>query len=127
MFGAGIVALVILAAAPAQMPLSLVVAGLVGLTVSGAQAIMYALAPGCYPTYVRGTGIGLRPGHRPYRFGHRPAAGRRHAGLGPRPDQVLAVMAPLMAWPACCAWWIGRGQSRADIAAAVAQAARGRK
>jgi len=58
-FGSGILALVILAAAPAQMPLSLMVAALVGLTVSGSQAIMYALAPGVYPTYVRGTGVGF--------------------------------------------------------------------
>ena len=58
-FGAGILSLGILAAAPAQMPLSLLVAGLVGLTVSGSQAIMYALSPGIYPTYVRGTGVGF--------------------------------------------------------------------
>lgn len=107
-FGAGIVALVILAAAPAQMPLSLAVAGLVGLTVSGSQAIMYALAPGVYPTYVRGTGVGfaLAVGRIGSATGPLLAGAMLGSGLGP--TQVLEVMAPLMALAGLCAWWIGR-------------------
>lgn len=106
-FGAGILSLVILAAAPAQMPLSLLVAGLVGLTVSGSQAIMYALSPGIYPTYVRGTGVGfaLAIGRIGSATGPLLAGAMLGAGLGA--TQVLEVMAPLMVVAGLCAWWIG--------------------
>jgi AAHS family 3-hydroxyphenylpropionic acid transporter len=107
-FGAGIAALILLAAAPAQMPLSLLVAALVGLTVSGSQAIMYGLAPGVYPTYVRGTGVGfaLAIGRIGSATGPLLAGAMLGSGLGP--TQVLEVMAPLLGVAACCAWWIGR-------------------
>jgi AAHS family 3-hydroxyphenylpropionic acid transporter len=107
-FGAGILALIILAAAPAQMPLSLVVAALVGLTVSGSQAIMYALSPGIYPTYVRGTGVGfaLAVGRIGSATGPLLAGAMLGSGLGP--TQVLEVMAPLMMVAGICAWWVGR-------------------
>ena len=107
-FGSGILALVILAAAPAQMPLSLAVACLVGLTVSGSQAIMYALSPGIYPTYVRGTGVGfaLAIGRIGSATGPLLAGAMLGSGLGP--TQVLEVMAPLMMVAGLCAWWIGR-------------------
>ena len=113
-FGSGILALVILAAAPAQMPLSLMVAGLVGLTVSGSQAIMYALAPGVYPTYVRGTGVGfaLAIGRIGSATGPLLAGAMLGSGLGP--TQVLKVMAPLMAVAGLCAWWLGRSSRRAQ-------------
>jgi len=122
-FGAGIVALVILAAAPAQMPLSLAVAGLVGLTVSGSQAIMYALAPGVYPTYVRGTGVGfaLAIGRVGAATGPLLAGAMLGSGLGP--TQVLEVMAPLMVLAGICAWWIGRSTQPAPRFAAAEPAA----
>jgi AAHS family 3-hydroxyphenylpropionic acid transporter len=125
-FGAGILSLILLAAAPAQMPLSLVVAGLVGLTVSGSQAIMYALSPGIYPTYVRGTGVGfaLAVGRIGSATGPLLANAMLGAGLGA--TQVLEVMAPLMALAGLCAWWIGRTTRRApdfaEAEAALAQA-----
>jgi AAHS family 3-hydroxyphenylpropionic acid transporter len=107
-FGAGILSLILLAAAPAQMPLSLMVAAVVGLTVSGSQAIMYALAPGIYPTYVRGTGVGfaLAIGRIGSATGPLLAGAMLGSGLGP--TQVLEVMAPLMALAGVCAWWVGR-------------------
>lgn len=124
-FGAGILSLVILAAAPAQMPLSLLVAALVGLTVSGSQAIMYALSPGIYPTYVRGTGVGfaLAVGRIGSAMGPLLAGAMLGSGLGP--TQVLEVMAPLMALAGLCAWWIGRTTRRAaDFAEAEAALAK---
>ena len=121
-FGAGICALILLAAAPAQMPLSLMVAALVGLTVSGSQAIMYALAPGIYPTYVRGTGVGfaLAVGRIGSAAGPLLAGAMLGSGLGP--TQVLEVMAPLMALAGCCAWWVGRSTAPAKDAPATAAA-----
>jgi AAHS family 3-hydroxyphenylpropionic acid transporter len=103
------------------MPLSLMVAGLVGLTVSGSQAIMYALSPGIYPTYVRGTGVGfaLAVGRIGSATGPLLAGAMLGSGLGP--TQVLEVMAPLMALAGLCAWWIGRNTRRApDLAEAEA-------
>jgi MFS transporter, AAHS family, 3-hydroxyphenylpropionic acid transporter len=37
---------------------ALVVGGLVGMTMSSTQALMYAIAPSVYPTEIRGTGVG---------------------------------------------------------------------
>ena len=107
-FGSGILSLVLLAAAPAHMPLSLMIAALVGLTVSGSQAIMYALAPSVYPTYVRGTGVGfaLAIGRIGSATGPLLAGAMLGSGLGP--TQVLEVMAPLMAVAGLCAWRLGR-------------------
>ena len=117
-FGSGILSLILLAAAPAQMPLSLLVAALVGLTVSGSQAIMYALAPGVYPTYVRGTGVGfaLAIGRIGSATGPLLAGAMLGSGLGP--TQVLEVMAPLMALAGLCAWWVGRTSRRPTLAEA---------
>jgi AAHS family 3-hydroxyphenylpropionic acid transporter len=93
-FGWGILALIILAAAPAQMPLSLAVTCLVGLTVSGSKAIMYALSPEIYPIYARGTGVGfaLAVGRIGSATGPLLAGAMLGSGLGP--TQVLEVMAP---------------------------------
>ena len=100
------------------MPLSLLVAALVGLTVSGSQAIMYALAPGVYPTYVRGTGVGfaLAIGRIGSATGPLLAGAMLGSGLGP--TQVLEVMAPLMALAGLCAWWVGRTSRRPTLAEA---------
>jgi AAHS family 3-hydroxyphenylpropionic acid transporter len=117
-FGSGVLALIILAAAPAQMPLSLFVAGLVGLTVSGSQAIMYALSPSIYPTYVRGTGVGfaLAVGRIGSATGPLLAGAMLGAHLGP--TQVLEVMAPLLLVAGACAWWVG---SRTRVVKPVAE------
>ncbi|HWA61848.1 MAG TPA: MFS transporter [Caulobacteraceae bacterium] len=111
-YGAGIVALVLLAIAPAQMPLSLAVAALVGLTVSGSQAIMYALAPNCYPTEVRGTGVGFAVAVGRVGSATGPLMAGAMLGAGLPPAEVLGVMAPLMALAGLCAWWIGRDAQR---------------
>jgi AAHS family 3-hydroxyphenylpropionic acid transporter len=107
-FGAGICALILLAAAPAQMPLSMIVAALVGLSASGGQAIMYALAPGVYPTYVRGTGVGFAQALGRIGSATGPLLAGAMLGSGLGPTQVLEVMAPMLAIAGCCAWWISR-------------------
>jgi AAHS family 3-hydroxyphenylpropionic acid transporter len=119
-----ILALSALAAAPASLGLSLAVISLVGVTIGGAQTIAYALAPGVYPTYVRGTGVGFAV-----------AAGRSGAAAGPLlagaiigagvgAIGVLGVMVPLMLVAGLCAWQIsrttGRAESMGDAAAALA-------
>jgi AAHS family 3-hydroxyphenylpropionic acid transporter len=69
---------------------------------------MYALSPGIYPTYVRGTGVGfaLAVGRIGSAIGPLLAGAMLGSGLGP--TQVLEVMAPLMVVAGLAAWWIGR-------------------
>ncbi|HTI68067.1 MAG TPA: 3-(3-hydroxy-phenyl)propionate transporter MhpT [Caulobacteraceae bacterium] len=89
--------LVLLAVAPAQIGVSLIVGGVVGATMSMTQAMLYALAPANYPTRVRGTGVGSAV-----------AAGRLGSAVGPllagvllgggaSPQQVLTVLIPIIA------------------------------
>ena len=123
MFLAVIVALVIMAVAPPTLAASIAVAALVGVTMSGTQAICYALAPSCYPTYVRGTGVGfcLAVGRIGAATGPLLAGAMLSAGLPP--TQVLGVMAPLMVVAGICAWWISRSTTRvAKFAEADAEA-----
>ena len=42
-----------------NMMAALAAGGFVGLTLLGAQALLYGVAPQCYPAEVRGTGVGL--------------------------------------------------------------------
>ena len=57
-FGITVVFLFVLAAIPAQVALAILVGALVGVGIMGNQALLYGLAPLCYPAGVRGTGVG---------------------------------------------------------------------
>lgn len=57
-FAATIMFLLALAAMPALGPVALVVGALVGFGIMSNQAMLYAIAPLCYPAAVRGTGVG---------------------------------------------------------------------
>jgi AAHS family 3-hydroxyphenylpropionic acid transporter len=80
---------------------------------------MYALSPGIYPTYVRGTGVGfaLAVGRIGSATGPLLAGAMLGSGLGP--TQVLEVMAPLMALAGFCAWWIGRSTNPVKVIGAT--------
>jgi MFS transporter, AAHS family, 3-hydroxyphenylpropionic acid transporter len=59
-FGALILALLAMSAVPGgNLGAAAVAGGLVGATLLGAQALLYGIAPQCYPAEVRGTGVGL--------------------------------------------------------------------
>lgn len=59
-FAALIVAIALLASVPGGNVAAALAAGtLVGMTLLGAQALLYGIAPQCYPAEVRGTGVGL--------------------------------------------------------------------
>jgi AAHS family 3-hydroxyphenylpropionic acid transporter len=92
-----IVCIYFLSIAPGTFGVSLVAGALIGATVSGTQAILYALAPGAYPTAARGGGVGVAVSVG--RFGS--AAGPLLAGLllaaGQSPRQVLFVLLPALA------------------------------
>ncbi len=57
-FGGTILGLVLLATVPAQFGVELLAGSLVGAAVLGCQSMLYAIAPGLYPTALRGTGVG---------------------------------------------------------------------
>jgi AAHS family 3-hydroxyphenylpropionic acid transporter len=95
-FAVAVGALVLLATTPASFGLSVLVGALVGATVSGTQAILYALAPGVYPTHARGGGVGVAVSVG--RLGS--AAGPLLAGAlltaGQSPQQVLLILLPTL-------------------------------
>jgi AAHS family 3-hydroxyphenylpropionic acid transporter len=122
-FFACIVSLGVLAGAPASLGVSVLVGALVGLTIAGTQTIAYALAPGAYPTAVRGTGVGFAV-----------AAGRVGAAVGPllagamlgagaSASKVLGLMVPMMALAGLAAWWISRATPKTGAFASDADAA----
>ncbi|MDO1582995.1 3-(3-hydroxy-phenyl)propionate transporter MhpT [Rhizobium oryzicola] len=90
-----IVSLVLLGNAPANVWVTAIAATMVGGGLLGAQAILYGIAPQCYPAHVRGTGVGFAI-----------AAGRLGSVAGPllagglvaagrSPSEVLMAIVPV--------------------------------
>jgi MFS transporter, AAHS family, 3-hydroxyphenylpropionic acid transporter len=96
-FALALACIAYLADIPPVFALAVLGGGLVGATVSGTQTILYALAPSCYPSRVRGTGVGFAV-----------AVGRMGSAVGPllvgyligagrTPSQVLTGLLPILA------------------------------
>ncbi|CAH2603930.1 3-(3-hydroxy-phenyl)propionate transporter [Rhodovastum atsumiense] len=89
-----VAALLSLAMLPADLGLTIAAGALLGGGVLAAQAILYGIAPQCYPAAVRGTGVGLAVAVG--RFGS--VAGPLVAGMlmaaGFRPSDVLIAIVP---------------------------------
>ena len=94
-FAALAVAMFALAAATGVTPV-LVMSGVVGFMVLGAQYILYAVAPSLYPPQVRAAGVGaaLAAGRLGSIAGPLIAGQLRQAGFGP--GQVFEVMIPVV-------------------------------
>jgi MFS transporter, AAHS family, 3-hydroxyphenylpropionic acid transporter len=88
--------LLLLADVTPVLTAAVAVGGLVGITMSATQALMYALAPRLYPTRVRGTGVGsaVAVGRLGSAVGPLLAAAFLTAGRTPR--EVLQMLAPVM-------------------------------
>ena len=127
-FVAGITALVLLAIAPASLGMSLAAASLVGVAIGGTQAICYSLAPACYPTYVRGTGVGFALAFGRLGSATGPLLAGAMLSSGRPPTDVLGVMAPMILLAGLCAWYITSTTKRvekfaqADVEALAANA-----
>jgi AAHS family 3-hydroxyphenylpropionic acid transporter len=95
-FVSAAICLLMLANVTPDLTVALVVGGLVGITMSSTQALMYAIAPGVYPTAIRGTGVGSAVAVG--RFGS--AAGPLLAAVlltgGGTARSVLQVLVPVM-------------------------------
>jgi AAHS family 3-hydroxyphenylpropionic acid transporter len=88
--------LLLLADVTPMLTAAVVVGGLVGITMSATQALMYALAPQLYRTEVRGTGVGsaVAVGRLGSAVGPLLAAAFLTAGRTPR--TVLQMLVPVM-------------------------------
>jgi AAHS family 3-hydroxyphenylpropionic acid transporter len=91
-FAASIIAILALAVAPADLIVLIAAGAAVGATISASQMVLYSLAPSCYPTVVRGTGVGAAV-----------AIGRVGSALGPLLAGVL----------------IGAGQSNSQVLVSI--------
>lgn len=88
--------LALLVVTPPYLAACLVTGGVVGMTMSAAQALLYAITPTNYPTVARGTGVGAAVAVG--RLGS--AAGPLLAGVllgsGRTPTEVLMTLAPIV-------------------------------
>lgn len=96
-FAATAAALIYLAGIPAQFAYAFVAGGLVGATISAVQAVLYALAPSCYPTSIRGTGVGFAVAAGRLGSAVGPFLGGMLIGAGHTAAQVLMALVPILA------------------------------
>lgn len=96
-FASALAAVAFLIRIPAEFALAVVAGGLVGATVSGTQAILYDLAPHCYPSKVRGTGVGFAVAVGRLGSAAGPLLAGMLIGLGFAPAQVLTSLMPILA------------------------------
>jgi AAHS family 3-hydroxyphenylpropionic acid transporter len=112
-FLATIVSIAVLAGAPATLAISFTVGSILGFTLSGTQAVAYALAPGEYPRPVRGTGVGFAVAAGRVGSAIGPLLAGAMLGAGAPPTRVLGLLVPMMAVAGLAAWWISRAPPRA--------------
>jgi len=96
-FAATAAALIYLAGIPAQFAYAFVAGGLVGATISAVQAVLYSLAPSCYPTRIRGTGVGFAVAAGRLGSAAGPFVGGMLIGAGHTAAQVLMALVPILA------------------------------
>lgn len=97
-FAVLILAIAVLSAVPGgNMTAALAAGGFVGATLLGAQALLYGVAPQCYPAEVRGTGVGLAVsvGRLGSISGPLLAGALLASGMGPQ--QLLYTIMPIVA------------------------------
>jgi AAHS family 3-hydroxyphenylpropionic acid transporter len=96
-FAATAGALACLAATPGRFGLALLAAGFTGVAISGTQAVLYALAPACYPARSRGTGVGAAVAMGRLGSAAGPLLAGALVGAGRSPGQVLIMLVPIVA------------------------------
>jgi AAHS family 3-hydroxyphenylpropionic acid transporter len=90
------VGLGLLALTPATFSVALLCGGFVGAATMGAQSVLYNLAPGLYPTTVRGTGLGAAVAAGRLGSVAGPLVAGTLVGQGHSPSQVLLALLPLV-------------------------------
>ena len=107
-FLSGILVTAALSVAPATFGVSLVLGSLAGGTIAAAQSIVYGLAPGAYPTHVRGTGVGFAVGVGRSGAALGPLLAGAILGTGAGPATVLGVLVPLVILAGLCSLYVNR-------------------
>ena len=107
-FLSGILVTAALSVAPATFGISLVLGSLAGGTLAAAQSIVYGLAPGAYPTHVRGTGVGFAVGVGRSGAALGPLLAGAILGTGAGPATVLGVLVPLVILAGLCSLYVNR-------------------
>lgn len=107
-FGGLVASLALLAAAPADLAVTLVVGVILGVGVLSVQSILYGIAPQCYPAEARGKGVGLAVAVG--RFGS--IAGPLLAGVlvasGQSASEVLMGILPVAILGGVATWLLSR-------------------
>jgi AAHS family 3-hydroxyphenylpropionic acid transporter len=96
-FGTTGLTLAAVADAPSSLFAWLLVGGALGATVSGCQATLYGLAPSCYPTSVRGTGVGVSVSVGRFGSAAGPLVGGQLLAAGLSSNQIMLAMLPVVA------------------------------
>jgi AAHS family 3-hydroxyphenylpropionic acid transporter len=89
------VLLAVLANTPAQVGPVVVVVTLLGCAIIATQAFMYAMAPACYPTFIRGVGVGTAVAIGRVGSILGPAVAGVLVGAGASPTRLLLELTPL--------------------------------
>jgi AAHS family 3-hydroxyphenylpropionic acid transporter len=95
--------LLLLSIAPRNATTVVLTVCALGVAVVGAQAILYAFAPSCYPTRIRGTGVGFAVAMGRIGSIAGPLLGGLLVGSGRSPAQVLAGLLPITVLGSLCA------------------------
>jgi AAHS family 3-hydroxyphenylpropionic acid transporter len=112
-FAALVVALFFLAVLPNNLMLAVLASAFVGIAIIAVQAILYGIAPQCYPAEARGTGVGFAVAAG--RFGSVAGpllAGALVAAGGTSSNVLLAIMPIAIAGGATCLLLISQLRSR---------------
>jgi MFS transporter, AAHS family, 3-hydroxyphenylpropionic acid transporter len=105
-FGASALAVAAAAGAPASLAIFLVVGAALGTTVSGVQSVVYGLAPGFYPTRLRGTGVGAAVVMGRLGSAAGPLLAATLIGAGRSPNQVLLALLPVIVAGGLISLWL---------------------
>jgi AAHS family 3-hydroxyphenylpropionic acid transporter len=90
------VCLLLLANVTPELVAAVAVGGLVGITMSATQALLYALAPVLYHTEIRGTGVGSAVAVGRLGSAVGPLLAGALLGAGRTPQEVLRMLVPVM-------------------------------
>jgi AAHS family 3-hydroxyphenylpropionic acid transporter len=118
-FAAALACIAFLAGIPPQLALATLAGGLMGATVSGTQTILYALAPSCYPSKVRGTGVGFAVAIGRFGSAAGPMLGGILVGNGRSPADVMAALLPILGSAGVAAIVVALSTKASDRSTAV--------
>jgi AAHS family 3-hydroxyphenylpropionic acid transporter len=111
--------LVLLSRSPSQLGLTVLIVFLLGCAILAAQAFLYAIAPTCYPTSIRGVGVAVAVGRIGSIAGPKLAGALKAAGHSY--SQLLIELLPMVVVGSvtaiALAWYTRRARLGPELAA----------